>query len=346
MPNAPHEPYPPFSPRQAGVTRLAPSPTGALHLGNARTFLVNWALARRQGWQIVLRIEDLDGPRIKPEAIEACVRTLGWLGIDWDIGPLIQSADLGPCEAAMHDLASRGLVYPCELSRSEIDAAASAPHDAAEGRAESGAIVSSGAGSEGVENRFPAGLRPDDLGPRPFEDLATNWRFLTPAGAVAFADRCAGAQTQNPGRDIGDFVVWTRRGQPSYQLAMILDDHRQGVSHVVRGDDLLGSAARQLLLMRALGLRPEPEYTHLPLVVGADGRRLAKRHGDTRLATYQRTGVPPERVIGLLGWWSGVSAGREPMSAAEFCEGFDLASMPRDRVTFTEEDDGWLRQGL
>lgn len=341
MPNASIEPFSPPPPPQCGITRLAPSPTGALHLGNARTFLVNWALARRQGWRIVLRIEDLDGPRVKPEAIEACVRTLGWLGIDWDIGPLIQSEDLGPCEQAMGALASRGLVYPCELTRSEIDAAASAPHD---GEGRDRAPGPSG-GPEGGENRFPPGLRPADLGPRPFDDPTTNWRFLTPPGPVAFDDACAGPQRQDPARDVGDFVVWTRRGQPAYQLAVVVDDHRQGVTQVVRGDDLLGSAARQLLLMRALGLGPEPAYTHLPLVVGGDGRRLAKRHGDTRLATYQQTGVAAERVIGLLGWWCGVAAERVPMSAAEFCGGFDLASMARDRVTFTEEDDGWLRQG-
>ncbi|MFG0244202.1 MAG: glutamate--tRNA ligase family protein [Phycisphaerales bacterium JB054] len=342
MPNASIEPFPPAPPPQYGITRLAPSPTGALHLGNARTFLVNWALARRQGWRIVLRIEDLDGPRVKPEAIESCVRTLAWLGIDWDIGPLIQSEDLGPCEAAMGMLASRGLVYPCELSRSEIEAAASAPHDGADA---GGLAGGSGSGPAGSENRFPPELRPADLGPRPFDDPTTNWRFLTPPGEVTFDDRCAGPQRQNPGRDVGDFVVWTRRGQPAYQLAVVVDDHRQGVTQVVRGDDLLGSAARQLLLMRALGLGPEPTYTHLPLVVGEDGRRLAKRHGDTRLATYRQTGVPAERVIGLLGRWCGVVPGRAAMSAEEFCEGFDLASMPRDRVTFTEEDDGWLRQG-
>lgn len=282
----------------------------------------------------MLRIEDLDGPRVKPGAVEACLRTLAWLGIDWDEGPIVQSEDLGPHRAAMETLAGRGMVYPCELTRTEIEAAASAPHD----------TPADAEPSPGSENRFPASLRPEGIGTRRFDDPDTNWRFVTPEGVVGFLDVFAGAQHPDPGREIGDFVVWTKRGQPAYQLAVVVDDHRQGVTQVVRGDDLLGSTARQLLLWRAMGLGAEPTYTHLPLVVGEDGRRLAKRHGDTRLTTYQEVGVPAERVIGLLGWWCGVVSAPEPMSAADFCRGFDLASMTPDRVTFTEEDDRWLRQ--
>ncbi len=342
MPNPTTKPEPPLAVPLGGVTRLAPSPTGALHLGNARTFLVNWAIARQQGWKIVLRIEDLDGPRVKQGAIESCLATLGWLGIDWDEGPRVQSEDLEPHAAAMRELAGRGLVYPCELTRAEIEAAASAPHDPHDPHASP--TPAPGGAQAGGESRFPPELRPPDVGPRAFDTPATNWRFVTPSGPVGFVDRFAGAQEVNPGREVGDFVVWTRRGQPAYQLAVVVDDHRQGVTQVVRGDDLLGSTGRQLLLMRALKLGPEPTWTHLPLVVGEDGRRLAKRHGDTRLTTYQETGVSPERVIGLLGWWCGVVPERVPMSAAQFCEGFDLASMCRDRVVFTQEDDRWLRQ--
>lgn len=312
------------------TTRLAPSPTGALHLGNARTFLVTWALARRRGWRIVLRIEDLDGPRVKPGAVEACIDTLRWLGLDWDEGPIVQSENPEPHVTAMRSLASRGLVYPCELTRTQIEQAASAPH-------------APDPGSPGAESRFPPELRPADLGPRGFDDPATNWRFIVPAAEVAFHDAFAGPVRQRPAESVGDFVVWTKRGQPAYQLAVVVDDHRQGVTQVVRGDDLLDSAARQLLLMRALRLAPEPAYTHLPLVVGPDGRRLAKRHGDTRLSTYREAGTAPERVLGLLAWWCGVTGAREPISASGFCSAFDLASMPPERVTFTEEDDRWLR---
>ena len=311
------------------TTRLAPSPTGALHLGNARTFLVNWALARRLGWRIVLRIEDLDGPRVKPRAVEGTVETLRWLGMDWDEGPVVQSLDLEPYRAAMRSLAGKGLVYPSELTRSEIEAAASAPQ-------------------EGVhETLFPASLRPE-VRAREFDREETNWRFVVRDEMVRFVDEFAGPQEQRPAASIGDFVVWTKRGQPSYQLAVVVDDHRQGVTRVVRGDDLLDSAGRQLLLYRAVGQSPEPLYTHLPLVRGPDGKRLAKRHGDTRLETYRARGVSAERVIGLLGAWSGLTGRNEPreMAAAEFRDRLDLSRIPGEAITFTSEDHAWLTPPL
>jgi len=307
------------------TTRLAPSPTGALHLGNARTFLVNWALARQRGWRIVLRIEDLDGPRIKPGAIESTIDTLRWLGIDWDVGPIVQSRDLEPYRAAMRVLAGRALAYPSELTRGEIDAAASAPQ-------------------EGVhETVYPVSLRPA-LVERAFDREGTSWRFVVRDEPVEFEDRFAGPQRQRPARTIGDFVVWTKRGQPSYQLAVVVDDHRQGVTQVVRGDDLLDSAGRQLLLYRALGLSPEPAYTHLPLVRGPDGKRLAKRHGDTRLERYRIGGAPADRVIGLLASWCGVHprSGPRPTTPAEFLARLDLSTIPHESIVFTPEDDAWL----
>lgn len=312
------------------VTRLAPSPTGALHLGNARTFLINWALARRHGWRIVLRIEDLDTPRNKPHAAERAINDLLWLGIDWDEGPLLQSADLAPHIAAMDRLAQRGLAYPCELTRTQIEAAASAPQESAPGISH--------------EVAFPASLRPA-ISARPFEDAGTNWRFVTPDDEVSFTDDFAGPKRRRPASEIGDFVIWTNRGCPAYQLAVVVDDARQGVTHVVRGDDLLDSAARQVLLYRALGLGEPPRYCHVPLVRGADGRRLAKRHGDTRVSRYREAGVTAERVIGLMAWWCGLRGHREAMSAHEFAAGAKLETMPRADVTFGPEDDAWLLAG-
>ena len=297
---------------------------------------MNWALARRHNWSILLRIEDLDGPRIKPGAQEEIVDTLRWLGIDWDSGPIVQSHDLATYTAAMERLARRGLVYPCDLSRAEIEAAASAPNE-----------------GDTHEARFPPELRPP-LVPRSFDAPDSSWRFATPTGAVSFTDHFAGPQSFDPSASVGDFVVWTKRAQPSYQLAVVVDDHRHAVTQVVRGDDLLDSAARQLLLYRALELPPlpgratvGPEWTHLPLVVGTDGRRLAKRHGDTRVSSYRALGVAPERLIGLIAFWCGVrnAAGTpSPMTAAEFVARFDPGTMPRSRVVFTEDDHRWLTQ--
>lgn len=301
-------------------TRLAPSPTGALHLGNARTFLINWALARKLGWRILLRIEDLDGPRVKPEAVDGLRRTLEWLGMDWDEGPLIQSSDLAPYRAAMERLAQSGAAFPCEKTRGEL-AAASAPQ-------------------EGVhETRYPRELRPASW-ERVFRE-GVNWRFLVEDGPTPFTDAVHGAQAPDLAPLVGDFTVWTKRAVPAYQLAVVVDDHRQGVTQIVRGDDLLDSAARQLLIHRALNLGPEPKYTHLPLVRGPDGLRLAKRHGDSRVDGYREAGVSPERVIGLLAGWSGLE--RKPMSAAEFRDSFDLKTMPKTSVVFTQADDAWLR---
>jgi glutamyl-tRNA synthetase len=323
-------------PSTAEATRLAPSPTGALHLGNARTFLINWALARQNGWRILLRIEDLDGPRVKPGAIEGTVDTLRWLGLDWDWGPVIQSHDLSPYREAMASLASRALAYPSDLSRAQI-----------ENRIEHGADERAGdlalsAPQEGAaESFFPLSLRPR-LAPRAFDDDGTNWRFATPPGPVAFQDQFAGARRSSPAQAIGDFIIWTRRAQPAYQLAVVVDDHRQGVTQIVRGDDLLDSAARQLLLYRALGLAPEPAYTHLPLVRGPDGRRLAKRHGDTRVDHYRAKGVAPERLIGLIAHWCGILRAPAPLSGAEFRAALRLDTIPRSDIVFTREADAWL----
>ncbi|MCB9844776.1 MAG: tRNA glutamyl-Q(34) synthetase GluQRS [Phycisphaeraceae bacterium] len=306
------------------TTRLAPSPTGALHLGNARTFLINWALARQRGWRIVLRIEDLDTPRVKSESIAQTIDILRWLGIDWDDGPLIQSEEPGPAHEAMSRLAHAGEAYPCALTRAQIEAAASAPQ-------------------EGVhEPHFPIELRPA-LSPVRFDRPDTNWRFAAPSGAIEFHDEVYGTTRVDVAGTVGDFVIWTKRGQPSYQLAVVVDDARQGVTHVVRGSDLLESTARQILLYRALGLGPPPHSIHLPLVVGADGLRLAKRHGDTRLAQYRDRGADPQRIIGLIAAWSGVGDPLHPreITADTFMRAFDLRTMPRGNVTFREEDDRW-----
>ncbi len=327
------------------ITRLAPSPTGALHLGNARTFLVNWAMARREGWRIVLRIEDLDTPRIKAGAVAGVIDTLRWLGIDWDAWPgavdprrgelsgvVVQSEDLAPYTAAIRRLAAAGMAYPCALTRGQVESALSAPQEG------------------GHETPFPAHLRPPPAGqPMEFDSVVVeggseppNWRFCTPDVDVEFGDGFAGRQRINPSSTVGDFVLWTRRGQPSYQLAVVVDDHRQGITQIVRGDDLLDSAARQLLLWRALELSPEPVFTHLPLVLGPDGRRLAKRHGDTRLDYYRSRGVPAEAVVGLVAFWCGTTPRRGLMNAAEFSDALVLSTIPHRPITFTQEDDRWL----
>lgn len=308
-------------------TRLAPSPTGALHLGNARTFLINWVIARQRGWKVVLRIEDLDSPRTKPGAAEQTIDTLRWLGLDWDQGPFYQISDLQPYHAALAELDRRGLIYPCRCTRKEIQAAQSAPHE------------------DEHELRYPGTCRPIDRADRRWSaadhDTTVAWRVRVPDEPIEFADHFAGVQRLNVQRTVGDFVVASKAGLPAYQLAVVVDDARQNIDAVVRGDDLIGSTPRQLLLYRLLGLGPEPNYWHLPLVLGADGHRLAKRHGDTRLTYYQQMGVPGTRVLALLGRWCGLEPA-DHRSAADFVDAFDIDRVPTQPVVFTPKDDAFL----
>lgn len=308
------------------VTRLAPSPTGALHLGNARTFLVNWLLARRNGWRILLRIEDLDGPRIKRGADQLAIEDLRWLGIDWDEGPVYQSARRPLYDAAISRLVERGRTFFCVCSRRDIESAASAPH-----ASDGGAI-------------YPGTCRDQvyDL----MEGTPVAVRFRVPEERVTFDDTFAGPQSFDVARTLGDFVIEKADGTPAYQLAVVVDDAEAGVTHVVRGDDLLDSTPRQILLYRSLGMGSKvPTYYHLPLVTGADGRRLAKRHGDTRIETYRRLGVPAGRVLRLLARWCGIDCAPGGLArAGDLVGAFRLDGVPRQPIVFTAADDDELKR--
>lgn len=311
-----------------GVTRLAPSPTGALHLGNARTFLATWAIARQRGMRLVLRIEDIDGPRIKPGAEQETRDDLRWLGLDHD-GPIVrQSERLAHYRDAVDRLTRGGFTYPCVCTRKEIEQSSSAPH------AEDGAAVYPGT----CRGRFKDAQHALDTTGR-----APAIRFAMPDRTLRFDDRFAGAQSFDLQRELGDFVLAKPDGSPSYQLAVVVDDLDAGVTDVIRADDLISSTPKQILLYDALGHRDRtPTYTHLPLVVGADGRRLAKRHGDTRLSFYREQGVPADRLRALLARWLGIDT-CDTITPREVVERFDLSRVPRDPVVMTRDDDAWLR---
>lgn len=311
------------------VTRLAPSPTGALHLGNARTFLVNFLLARQGRWQVRLRVEDLDGPRLKKGADRQALEDLRWLGISWDSGPDYQSATPERYAAAAERLVASGHAYPCTCTRSEVDSAASAPHSSDGAAAYPGTCRGK---YETVEAARSATGRNPCL------------RFKIGSGEFTYVDGFAGARRFIL-PDLGDFVIQKADGTPAYQLACALDDAETGVTQVVRGDDLLESVPRQILLMRALGFGDRvPRYSHLPLVVGADGRRLAKRHGDTRLASYRSAGVSVGRILALMARWLGMPE-REYGSAAEMVADFEIGRMSREQVVMSEADELMIRGG-
>jgi glutamyl-tRNA synthetase len=309
------------------ITRLAPSPTGALHLGNARTFLVNWLLARQQNWGIILRAEDLDGPRVKPGADHGMIEDLRWLGLDWDKGPIYQSRRTSHYDQALETLRRKGLTYPCICSRKEVEEAASAPHA-------DGAAVYPGT----CRGRFASREQALQESGR-----SAAIRFLAPAGRIQFEDALRGICQYDSQRDLGDFVIQKGDGTAAYQLAVVADDLEMGVTHIVRGDDLLESTARQQLIYDALGRRDAiPWYMHLPLVVGTDGRRLAKRHGDTRLAYYREAGVRPGKVVALLARWCGIDTRQQEISARDLLAEFNIANLPRSSITFSAEADAEL----
>jgi glutamyl-tRNA synthetase len=302
------------------VTRLAPSPTGALHLGNARTFLANWLLARKLGWRIVLRIEDLDGPRIKRGADQQAIEDLRWLGLDWDDGPIYQSSRRERYRAAVERLLDSKAAYPCVCTRKEVDASASAPH------AEDGGVIYPGT-CRGRYATIDDAMR-DSRGREPAVRLDTR------GAVVHFTDRFCGPHHFNVECDLGDFVIAKGDGTPAYQLAVVVDDADMGVTDIVRGDDLLDSAARQILLYERLNLGPPPNYWHLPLVIGPDGRRLAKRHGDTRLASYREAGVSAGKILALLASWCGIGDVPSTARAADLIEPFDIDNLPRTPIVF------------
>jgi glutamyl-tRNA synthetase len=314
-----------LSPERRPTGRLAPSPTGAQHVGNARTYLIAWLSARSRGGRIVLRIEDIDSSRVKPGADEQACLDLRWLGLDWDEGPLVQTERLPLYREALTRLQARELVYPCTCSRSDVERAASAPHLEHEGPVYPGTCSHRKAADA-------AGLG----------DCPYCWRFRVPAESPAFVDGFRGPTHIDLRAVGGDFVVWksprpgSSASTPAYQLAVVVDDAAQGVTEVVRGDDLVPSTPRQLLLYEAFGL-PPPAFSHVPLVVGPDGRRLAKRHGDTRLSALRAAGVRPEMVVGLLAWSCGWIASIEPISAAELLPRFRLETIPPAPFILTAE---------
>lgn len=298
-------------------------------MGNACTFVITWVLARRRGWRVVLRIDDLDGPRIKPGAIDEAQEMLTWLGLDWDEGPRFETEWLAVYRSRLSELAQGGAIYPCRCTRAQIQrAVVSAPH----------------AGEH--ELVYPGTCRPQPPGPRDWnsaEFAGAAWRAVVPAAPIRFRDEWLGWQTIDVASEVGDFLVATREGLPAYQLAVVIDDDLQGVTDVVRGSDLVASTGRQILLQRQLGI-PQNKYWHTPLIVGPDGMRLAKRHGDTRLAFYRSRGVTAERVLGLIAFWLGMISAPEPMTLAAWISEFDTARVPRGPLCFGSQAHEWLLQ--
>ena len=312
-------------PTSSLVGRLAPSPTGAQHIGNARTYLIAWLSLRSRGGRVILRIEDIDSPRVKPWAVQQAIDDLRWLGLDWDEGPdvggphapYVQTERVALYAEALEQLKRENRVYPCTCTRTDIAEAASAPHLGQEGPLYPGTC----------SHRTPLDA----------ELLTTEyaWRFRVSDQVREVDDRFVGPVRCAPAQELGDFVIGKKDGTPAYQLAVVVDDHAMGVTEVCRGDDLLPSAFRQQELYEAFHW-PAPQFVHIPLVVGPDGRRLAKRHGDTRISVLREQGIPPEQLLGLLAWSCGWQADTRPITIAELRLRFDMSQIPRAPFVMTD----------
>jgi len=303
------------------VGRLAPSPTGRLHLGHARSFLIAWWHARSRGGRILLRLEDLDIERVKPGMVDAVIEDLRWLGLDWDGDPYVQSSGLGEINAAAASLVDRGLAYPCICTRKEVHAALSAPH------------------GESTETIYPGTCRGK------FKSLAAAertsgrpaaLRFAVPDQLVRIEDGIQGLREIDVATSIGDFPILRRLGMPAYHLAVVVDDARQGVTEIVRGADLLTSCARQWLLQEALGFA-HPHWWHVPLVTDASGRRLAKRSDDVSLARLRAAGADPQRIVAWIARSVGIDAPAR-VRAEELVAHFNIARMPRYEIRVSGSD--------
>ncbi len=316
------------------IGRLAPSPTGALHLGNARSFLLAWLSVRRQGGKLLMRIEDIDSPRVKPWSRQQTLDDLRWLGLDWDWGPdvggphgsYVQSERTARYSEVLQQLMDSKVIYPCTCTRREVAEAASAPHE----KTPSELVPMEGAIYPGTCRRRPAVENNSEY--------AWRWRFES--GQVTWMDEVLGRQASNPERQLGDFVIGKSDSTPAYQLAVVVDDFDMGVTEVVRGSDLIPSTYRQLAILRHFDW-PTPKYYHVPLIVGRDGRRLAKRHGDTRLSYLRELGISPQRLVGYLAWTLGMLAAPDEIETNELAKlgtNLNWHSLPPSPTVFDLDD--------
>lgn len=296
------------------IGRFAPSPSGRMHLGNVFSALLAWLSVRSCGGKLVLRIEDLDPDRCRPEYADTLKRDLQWLGLTWDTEQIPQSKRSDAYRAEFEQLEKKGRIYPCYCSRGELHAA-SAPH------ASDGTLVYAGT----CRNLTPA--------ERAAKTKAPSFRVIVPDEEISFRDHVQGVFSQNLARDCGDFILRRADGVYAYQLAVVTDDAQAGVTQVVRGCDLLPSTPRQIWLQRELGF-PQPEYYHVPLLVAPDGRRLSKRERDLDMQAL-RSRFTPEALIGLLAHACGLLDRPQSVSALELAGDFSWSKVKKENIVIT-----------
>jgi glutamyl-tRNA synthetase len=306
--------------------RFAPSPTGFLHVGGARTALFNWLFARREGGRFILRIEDTDLQRSTEESVRTILEGLEWLGIDWDEGPFFQARGIEMHRTLAHLLAEQGKAYWCFCTVEEIEAKRRAAEHS---------------GSAWKYDRSCLALAAGEVGRRREARLPAALRFKVPEGTTAWDDMVHGATSFENGV-IEDIVLLRSDGSPTYNLSCVADDVEMRITHVIRGDDHISNTPKQILLYRALGKEP-PRFAHLPLILGADKKRLSKRHGAVSVTEYRDRGYLAEAMfnfLALLGWSPG--DGREKMTRDEMVAAFSVGSINRKGAVFDEPKLEWL----
>jgi len=307
-------------------TRFAPSPTGYLHIGGARTALFSWAYARRHGGKFVLRIEDTDLERSTRESVDAILEGMRWLGLDWDEGPFFQMQRLARYREAADRLIAAGHAYPCWATKEELDALREAQR------------------ARGDKPRYDGRWRPERAraaGLVPPKDRPPVMRFRTPEdGTVSWNDLVKGP-IEFPNAELDDLVLLRADGVPTYNFGVVVDDLDMAITHVIRGDDHVNNTPRQIHIFRALEAAL-PAFAHVPMILGADGERLSKRHGAVSVMQYRDEGFLPEALanyLARLGWSHG---DEEQFTMPQFVEWFDLAHVSRSPARFDGEKLGWL----
>jgi glutamyl-tRNA synthetase len=309
-------------------TRFAPSPTGYLHVGGARTALFSWAYARQLGGKFILRIEDTDLERSTEASVQAIFEGMRWLGLDWDEGPFFQMQRLARYREVIDRLIAAGHAYPCWATREELDALREQQR------------------ARGEKPRYDGRWRPERAkaaGLVPLSDRKPVIRFRNPdEGAVTFEDLIKGPITV-ANAELDDLVLLRADGVPTYNFGVVVDDLDMAITHVIRGDDHVNNTPRQVNIFRALGA-PLPQFAHVPMILGPDGERLSKRHGAVSVTQYRDDGYLPEALVNYLarlGWSHG---NEEVFTREQFVEWFDLGHVARSPAQFDPEKLGWLNQ--
>ena len=306
-------------------TRFAPSPTGFLHIGGARTALFSWAYARKHGGQFILRIEDTDVARSTPEAVQAILDGLGWLGLDWDEGPFYQMRRIYRYKEVIQQMLEAGTAYHCYTSPQELETMRATQMAA------------------GIKPRYDGRWRPEPGKslPTPAAGVPPVVRFRNPQTGVVHWDDLVKGTIAIANEELDDFIIARADGTPTYNFCVVVDDWDMDITHVIRGDDHVNNTPRQINLLRALKATI-PQYAHLSMILGDDGQKLSKRHGAVSVTQYDDDGYLPEAVLNYLarlGWSHGDD---EVFDMAQFCQWFDLDHITPSAAQFNTEKLNWL----